>query len=251
MLMFPFIRTLMFIYCFIPTLSMASQKLTLCFEMAEYLPYLDSLNAKKNTKGYLNELITQTGQSLGIEIILKRDSWGRCQRDVLAGSSHGLFAMVATPERVTQYAFPKNALSNPSRYLWKVEYPIFYNKNKPLDLADYPNQLSTGIGAPFGYVVHKILANRKLLTSNNYSVEEGLKLVAQGKLDGYVVETEIGKSVINKLGHIDRVSISEQSILTSFWFVAFSPQFYTENQALVERFWTTLNQHRLSFRAPS
>ena len=248
--MFPLIRTLMFIYCCIPSISMASEKLILCYEMAENLPYLDSLNSEETTKGYFNELIDKTGQSLGIEIIFKRDSWGRCKRNVLDGSFHGLFPMIATPERVNEYAFPKDVLSNPSRYLWKFDYPIFYTKNKPLDLSHYPTRLSTGLGAPFGYVVYDILASKKLLTPLNYSVEEGLNLVAQGQLDGYVVETEVGKRILNELGEQDRVSISEQSFLTSFMEVAFAPQFYKENEDLVERFWTTLNQHRLSYRPP-
>jgi polar amino acid transport system substrate-binding protein len=246
-----FIKTLIFISLFSCSLGFASDKLIFCYELADYPPYIDSLDPTDNTTGYLNELITQTGNSLGIDIVFKRDSWGRCKKKVLEGSYHGLFAMIATPERMVQFAFPQDALSNPSRYLWEVNYPIFYPKSKGLNLASYPNKLSTGIGAPFGYVVHQILANKKLLTPNNYTAEEGLKLVAQGKLDGYVVESEIGKLILEKLGDKDRVGITEETILTSYWFLPFSRQFYQENPELVELFWTTLNKNRLAYHPES
>ncbi|MEP7703141.1 transporter substrate-binding domain-containing protein [Paraglaciecola sp. 25GB23A] len=249
--MLVFIRTLIFISLFSCSLSFASQKLIFCYELADYPPYINSLDPADNTTGYLNELISQTGNSLGIDIVFKRDSWGRCKKKVLDGSYHGLFAMIATPERSAQFAFPQDALSAPSRYLWQVNYPIFYPKSKGLNLSSYPNQFSTGLGAPFGYVVHQILANKKLLTPHNYTAEEGLKLVAQGKLDGYVVESEIGKLILEKLGEIDRVDISEEIILTSYWFLPFSRQFYQENPELVELFWTTLNKNRLAYRPVS
>ena len=106
-----------------------------------------------------------------------------------------------------------------------------------------------GIGAPLGYIVEAWLQRKGWLSPYKFTLDEGLKMVADGKLDGYSVERIIGTYHLQRLALTDKVSVSNDNLLVKNWHIVFNPSFYSQNTPLVEQFWFNLIAARQQLEA--
>jgi len=205
--------------------------LTICHEANSYPPYIFTL--ENNSTGLLVDIIKEAARLASIKLTLCSSPWLRCQKDVQSGQADALFAMVKTPEREKLYVFPPQG---PDLYfLWQAQYPVFIGSDIEFNPKTYkPN---TGFGAPLGYVVTDLLKEKNWLSDYVYTPSEGLRMVALGKLDGYVVERLIGESLLDQLALSNNVQATETSLLNTNWYIPFNHSYYKENRLKVTEFW--------------
>jgi len=209
--------------------------LKICHEENNYPPYI--YQEENVAKGILVDIIKASAKEINISVELYSKPWKRCQQDVISGQAHALFAMIQTGERKQLFAFPsENKLSK--WHLWLAQYPVFTAKGTSFIESKYrPNK---GIGAPLGYVVWKILKNKNWLSPYQYKPIDGLKMLAINKLDGYVVERQIGLHLLKTNNLHSEVVVNQALILQSKWYLPFNKSFYQSEKVLVEKIWSQI-----------
>lgn len=181
----------------------ALEQLSFCHGLQSGQPYIYPDKSKpESLTGILVDLIKATSVEAGIDIKLYKKPWKRCIFDVKHGYADGALAAIWQPEREQWGAFPKTSAGvvAKSHRLWTANYTVFTNKSNSIqwDGRNF-NGITTGIAAPLGYVVFKQLKQKKLLAPNVYSAHKGFQLVAKNRLDGYIIEDYIGRSIIKNL----------------------------------------------------
>lgn len=213
----------------------SKMSLKICHENNYYPPYI--FLEKQDAKGILVDIIDAATKEVNISVELYARPWIRCQQDVISGQAHALFAMVKTEERSQKFAFPpEKKLSD--WYLWLAQYPVFTTKNTLFDATSY--QTEKGIGAPLGYVVWDILKDKGWLSTYQYEPVEGLKMLAIDRLDGYVVERQIGIHLLEKNKLSAKVEVNNKLILQTQWYLPFNKDFYQAEKALVDKIWRNI-----------
>lgn len=217
-----------------------SQNVTVCLEDQLYIPYLDK-NERKETDGSLVNLLSWSAKQAGLDVTLKRQVWGRCLSDIANGKVDAAMAVNYTPERAKVMAFPQGAdLDRPLAYLWRFHYPFFIKKGDAFSFEQYRQQSKYGISSPSHYVSYDMLKRQGLLSPYNYELDSGLQMVAIGRLDAYVVESEIGKSAIGRLGLTEQVIQSKDVLFETYSHIAFSRPFYLKHKQQVDKLWQSL-----------
>ena len=223
---------------------------TFCFEDRNFPPYIFSVPNSEQPKGLMLDLIMMSAKSADIKVKFISKPWLRCQKLVKENKANALFAMIQTSERSQVFAFPKSSHSKQA-YLFKGKYAIFIQKNGPYDLDKtqtpiigkqglnldvYHPIAQFGLSAPLGYVVRKILEKHNVLSSLNLTPLQGLKFVANGKLDGFVIDRLIGMYLIKTLGLDHKLLATEQNLLETKWHAAFNKEFYQMHQNKINAF---------------
>jgi len=221
----------------------------LCHEDQDYRPYIHSSGQLNDSGGLLVEILSLAAQDIENTLTFTTRPWKRCLHETKKGRFDAVFAIIQTPRRAREYAFP----ASPGTYMAKVEYVIFYPRESEIEKADLNGELTTdsgsfdvaryqairtlGLQAPPGYVVHQFLRQQGLSAKFEYDMDSGLKQVALGKLHGYIVERRIGEHAVRRLGVSERIAVSRVVIDKSTWHVAFNNEFYNKNRSLIEAFW--------------
>lgn len=183
--------------------GIASEQLSFCFELQPSQPYIyiDKSKPEKLT-GILFDLIKATSIETGIDIKLYQKPWKRCIYDVSSGYADGILAAIWQPEREEWGLFPKTeeGIVAKEYRLWTGNYLIFTNKSTPVKWdGQRISGVTTGIAAPLGYVVFKQLKQQGLLAPNVYGASKGFQLVAQNRVNAYIIEDFTGRHIIKKL----------------------------------------------------
>ena len=217
------------------------QHIKICYEASHNPPYINSNIDSKTPSGILIDLIQQSAKALDWEITLYTNSWIRCQNDVKEGRAQAIFPMVSTPQRRQEYVFPPVKQAK-NWYMWRGQYPVFTSAEKVFDKDNY--QVKYGIGAPLGYVVWHKLKEKNWLSTHQYQPEEGFKMLALNKLDGYIVDRLVGLNIIKKYNLADTVHINQGPFLDALWYVTFNQEFYQYNQPQIHQFWQAMANMR-------
>lgn len=243
---------------FFNSCSVYATIVTFCYEDRNFPPYIFSTSNNDQPKGLMIDLILLSAKDAGFTVNLISKPWLRCQKLVKQNQANALFAMIQTNERSQIFAFPKNKnLQQP--YLFQGEYAIFIQKDGPFDL-DKTKQLlidenglnldvyypvaKYGLSAPLGYVVRTILKDKNVLSSLNLTPIQGLKFVANGKLDGFVIDRKIGTYLSKELNLEHKLTATKYSLLQTKWHAAFNKEFYQTNQKQINEFWNAFERHR-------
>ena len=232
-----------------PWLSQAGAVFTICYEGAGMAPFISAGSDGSQPVGFLVEMLNTAAAPLDITLRYQQSPWLRCQKMVQQNELNATLAMIWSPERTLLYRFPDQpAVSDQSdRYLWRAEYPVFHPTNKPFVLAQYTPHF--GISAPLGYLIEGWLQQKGWLSPYKFTPDEGLKMVADGKLDGYSVERFIGSYHLQQLELADKVVPSQDNLIVKNWHIVFNPDFYARNKPLVEQFWFNLVAARQQLEA--
>lgn len=232
-----------------PWLSQANAVFTICYEGSGMAPFISAGNDDSQPVGLLVEMLNSAAAPLAITLRYQQAPWLRCQKMVQQNQLNATLAMIWSSERALLYRFPdqQSGTELSERYLWLAQYPVFHPITKPIALAHY--QPEFGISAPLGYIVEDWLKHKGWLSPYKFKLDEGLRMVADGKLDGYSVERLIGMRHLRWLKLEDKVIVSDDNLLVEKWFLVFNQQFYQQNQQLVEQLWQNISSARQSLEA--
>ncbi|MDP5135734.1 transporter substrate-binding domain-containing protein [Rheinheimera baltica] len=228
------------LFVLFPWFSQAKTVFSVCYEGSGMEPFISAGIDGSQPVGFLVEMLNAAAAPLEITLQYQQAPWLRCQKMVQENQLNATLAMIWSPERALLYRFPDQQSSTElsNRYLWQAEYPVLHTVDKPFSLAQYQPQF--GISAPLGYIVEQWLQHKGWLSPYKFTPDEGLKMVAEGKLDGYSVERLIGRYQLQQLGLTDKVAVSDDNLLVKNWHIVFNPDFYANNTELVEQFWFNL-----------
>lgn len=231
------------------TTTALSAEVTVCIENQAYPPVINGTNTvPKDNPGDVVLVAQTAAKHLNIDLGFIRRPWARCLQMASQGKVDGILPSIKTTERSALYRFP----DNDEHFLSKAGYPIFYRisdekaefyealaraKNK--SSVTHP-ELKYGIAAPFGYIAYDLLKELKLLSNHDYSVHKGLEMVANNKLDGYVVINSIGQNKAKELAIDERLTATQFPLLQENLYVVFNKAFYANNKEKIDAFWRQL-----------
>lgn len=231
-----------------------SAEVSICIENEAYPPLINGTHSLPvNNPGHSIKVAQIAAQRAGISLRFVRRPWARCLQMVSHGKINGLLPSIKTEQRNDMYAFP----SDNKLFLNRALYHIFYSVNDQRadfyeELAkskDKPSRLiptlKYGIAAPYGYIAYARLKQLNLLSSHDYTLEQGLKMVAKGKLDGYVVIKSIGEQRAQELGVYSQIKATKSAFLQEQLYIVFNKRFYANNQRRINDFWKNLPIVRL------
>lgn len=234
----------------IPTYaSEAIAQMRFCYEDQEYRPFLVASSDHQTLwgrNGALPDLVIETTRALNIQAEFVNFPWKRCIALLNAGEVDGIFAAIWQKAREAWGVFPKTGQQPDSRYsLWRVQYQVYTHKDSSLtwDGKSFSN-IKTGIAAPLGYIAEQKLKQMGVLSRNSYTPNEGLRLVGLNRLDGFVVESNIGDHIVHDLNIQDEVMTLPTPFMTADWYLPLSHQWVSRQPELAQRFWQKLAEIR-------
>lgn len=226
-------------------------RLRLCYELGGLPPYTSPPpGAQAAEPGLIIELIQQAAYQARLRLDLHQQPWKRCVHEVQQGSSDGLFIAIWQAERDTWGRYPGRDLQRQSpvdsnQRLWRVEYPIIVRPGGALQWdGQHFSGVRQGVGAPLGYATSQRLRELGVLASESLAPAKALRLVATGRLDGYVLEREIGLALIERQELEGQLVFLPKPLLETDWYLPLSHQFYTAHPELAEGFWQALAEQR-------
>lgn len=231
------------------SVSSHAKALRLCHEDQSYPPYIISNEQTTASSGLLIDILEHAASNANIELYFTSLPWKRCQQGVKTGLYDGLFAMIKTPQRENEFAYPENE----KYYLNEVDYVILYKKDSLLHRAEiegklfnfkgefnldyYKKMKQFGLQAPAGYVLEQYIKQHKIAAQVDYDLDLGIHQVAIDRLDGYLVEKRIGLARTAALKQNDIVISSQGIIKRTYWYLPFNQAFFKQNKADVMHFW--------------
>lgn len=222
---------------------------TLCIEEADYTPFLIG-SAGATRHGVLPELISRAAAEQHKTLKIVSFPWKRCIDMLSKGQVDALAATIWLPERDSWGAFPKQpgqpqAAPDRSLRLWDVEYPIFVPQQGTLSYngTDFSG-IRNGLSAPPGYVAWLRLKDAGVLYDGVLLPSAGLNLVALNRLDGYVVERNIGQHLLRTLSIEGKVRTLPQVFEKADWYLIFSHQFQAKHGPLTQSIWQSIARLR-------
>lgn len=235
----------------IPACAENWPRLRLCYELGGLPPYTSPPDgAPLEQPGLIIELIQQAAYQARLRLDLHQQPWKRCVHEVQRGTSDGLFIAVWQADRDAWGRYPgrdpqRQSPVDTNQRLWRVEYPIIVRTGSALQ---WDGQRFTGvqhgIGAPLGYATSQRLRELGVLSSESLAQAKALRLVAAGRLDGYVLEREIALALIDSLQLKGQLMFLPQPLLETNWYLPLSHQFYATHPELAEGLWQALSAQR-------
>ncbi|REL28366.1 hypothetical protein DXX93_18550 [Thalassotalea euphylliae] len=215
-------------------------QMTVCIDDQLYIPYFDK-DERMGDDGKVIELIQWSAEQNNLVLKVLRKSWPRCLAEIASDKVDAIMAAIYTPERAELMAFPDGAAqANPDIYLLRLRYPFFVRKGSDFRLRDYQRQSGFGINAPREYIAHQMLAHMELLSAYDYTLENGLKMVAAGRLDAYVVESASGHYAVERLALEQQLQATSEILMERYTHIPVSRQFYRHYKPQVDSFWRDL-----------
>lgn len=226
-------------------------RLRLCYELGGLPPYTRSpAETSTEAPGLIIELIQQAAYQAKLRVDLHQQPWKRCVHEVQQGGSDGLFIAVWQADRDLWGRYPgrnpqQQSTVDANRRLWRVQYPIIVRPGSTLRWdGQHFAGVRHGVGAPLGYATSQRLRELGVLASESLPQAAALKLVAAGRLDGYVLEREIALELIERLQLQEQLMFLPQPLLETDWYLPLSHQFYSAYPELAEDFWRALTAQR-------
>lgn len=229
--------------------------LRLCHELEDLPPYISSNESNRDLPqpGLVLELIERAARHAQVQVQMHRQPWMRCMHEVQAGTSDGAFVAVWQADRDVWGQFPGRDLQrqkpvDPYYRLWRVDYPIIVRKDSALQWDGQRFQgLTYKLSSPLGYAARQHLEDLGALNTTSLTPAKALKLVARGRLDGYVLERHVGQELIQRLQLGEQLELLPLPLFNDDWYLPLSHQFYQRYPEVAERFWQALAMQREAF----
>lgn len=187
----------------------------------------------------IKDAVTHAAKTMGHQTNFVEQPWRRCIQMAQNNIADVLMASVWSQERsqLMQYPLNENGQADPKRRVWVSYYSIFTAQGSPLTWdGESFGGIKHGIGGPPGYVITEQLQALGVLNKQVNSAQEGFKLVAHGRLDGFAVERSIGYSHIDAMQLHDKVVEMPSAFSQQDLYVPLSNEFYQENPSRGELF---------------
>lgn len=234
---------------FVSILAVANeQAYTLCYEDQNFPPFLlgtEPVNADQ-PGGIVVDYVRLAAHNQGMEVQFVRLPWKRCQQAVRSGEVDGLFVFIYSEERDLWAQFPKTNGKPDDRYTHLSTYRIFVRNDSDLTWnGETFSPTNATVQSVPGYVADKKLQNMGYSPVTSLQPIEGLPLIESNRLDGYVIDDLIGRSLLLSLGLSSSITALDVPFMTDPWYVVFSKQRYAKNAQEIEMFWNSLRTIRL------
>lgn len=223
--------------------------LRVCHENQNYPPYLSATlstdSDSQHKQGLLADLLNASAQQLDIEIKYISAPWKRCILFMKTGSVDALLSAVHDPSREAWGVYPRQGGQiDHSRRLWTVHYRLYHHQTSPLTWnGERLSHNSLGVDAPPGYKIHKRLKEMGALPELSHLPEHGFRMLQHKRLDGYVLEEETAKQLIQREG-MDKIVPAQKVFLEEDIFLPFSHHWFSEHPQLADQLWNTLAAQR-------
>ena len=223
--------------------------LRLCYEVDEGMPFV--ADAHQQPPGLLLELVMAAAEQAEIKLEFQRLPWKLCIYQLQNGQSDGVFPAIWQADRDAWGQFPGRDVTlgrqaDHNYRLWQGNYHVITRSNSPLKWDGQRfSGLQHGLTAPLGYVAtQRLHALGGLSTSAPHAPERALKLVALGRLDGYILEHLIGTAYLRRLALQDDLIFLPQPFLQADWHLPLSHTFFRQHPDLAQHFWNALRTQR-------
>ena len=233
---------LMFISIDLPLPVQAADQVRVCVEDETFAPYHFGKAAKvrMDNLGYLVDVAKHGIESAGLTLTLIVRPWKRCLDLLEHNEVDGTMVSVYLPERERFARFPKTATGkiDPDLSVRQVNYGVF----RGVDARFYYSErgFSTSklrIGAPLGYVAINHLEDHGIEKIMPIEPERGLIKTAEGQLDGYIIETNIGINMLSKMNLDDRIVLLDTPLFSADWYFIMSYRFHDTDQDRAYMIW--------------
>ena len=220
--------------------------LKVCQDEKAYPPFQlsDSVITKTGRYGIIKTKINKAAVNSELRIEYIKRPWRRCTLMFREGRVDALLAAGWNQKRKGWGVFPRTSDGklNLGQRLLRVRYYIFTHKDSIIswDGVQFKN-LKTGIYAPEGYVVTKILRNHNALADSSSEPLRVIDVVAKERIDGFVSTERFGNYYIEKKGLTHKIKTLKEPLLIMDWYTPVSHKFYKNNKNIVQRFWMNLN----------
>lgn len=190
--------------------------------------------------------------SIGVTVKTIRRPWRRCQYDMHAGNVDAILPVIWHPGRDAWGVFPKrpDGSLNRTARLWSASYQVFSYQGSLLEWdGSHFSGVSYGVSAPLGHVSYAILKQLDVSSEEAYDLKTGFQLLALKRLDGYVMESLVGQSIINANGWQGMITVLDRPFSAADWYLPLSHDFVEHQPQLSQRIWWALGKARESSRA--
>lgn len=222
--------------------------LRLCYESSPFSPYLNGSQQvpARNPGLILEHLVMPAAREAGLELELHGLPTKRCILEVQQNRTDALLASIWQPEREQWGRFPGEPGKVDRRYrLWQAEFAIIVSPDSPLTWDGQRFQhMRHGLSAPLGFVIHKRLEQLGVLYPGSLSQESALRMIPQGRLDGFVIERLVALDLIGRSERPEQYRLLPQAFMRDDWYIPFSHGFHRQHPQRVERFWQALAERR-------
>ncbi len=218
--------------------ALANEVFRLCTTSASNLPFMAGVNREADSlTGILDEITIQALDRVGLLAKRVYRPWNRCLFMLRSGEADGMVGVSWTPERAQWLHYP----ADKSHYVWQGNYSVFVRKGSSLRWnGERFSGVRSKLSAPLGYVVAERLKSMGLLVSGHIPPERGMVMVAHNRLDGYVVEENIGWAFVRQIKLQYSLDVLPQYFARIPWYLPLSADFYSNYPQLSERLWDSL-----------
>ncbi|MEH6631767.1 MAG: transporter substrate-binding domain-containing protein [Halopseudomonas aestusnigri] len=226
-----------------------------CSEKQSYPPfglgYGDTY--PKENPGILVEILAMAGKQLSLKTQHIRRPWKRCMKLLEQNQVDSVFASIYLKERENIGRYPLKiesinspAVPDPNRRLVRVSYSLFKKKDSPFNWNGYSfSNMTRSIGAPLGYVVvKKLREDHGIEATTVHTASKGFRHVADGHLDAYIIESNIGQNLISDLNLGNSLMEIKVPFAQYDWYLMISHGFYNKNPKVSEKLWDEIGEYR-------
>ncbi|MCX7653567.1 MAG: transporter substrate-binding domain-containing protein [Fervidobacterium sp.] len=171
-------------------------------------------------KGFDVETVSQVFKNLGFKVTFKTLPWERCLEVMKIRAYDGIMSLRISDERKEYLLFPDEPLSTGIDVLFKLK-----DRNIPFEaLETIPKD--TVCGYTRGYAYGDWFWNAPFVKEPVDDDVTGFRLLKKGRLDLFVCNLAVGKSLIKDLGMEKEVVYSKNFSGKMIYYIAFSKNFH-------------------------
>ncbi len=233
----------------LPVMSFAATTITLTYENVDSFPW-----NMKNGSGVDLILLKMVDEALP-EVSFKytQAPWKRCLNNIETGESEGCFT-ASYKEKRLQYGFYPGTHTggkvDPALRLHSSSYSLYVLKESKIDVTGNMTieGLTGKVAAPSGYSIGDDLAKAgyKIDSGATNTANNFRKLVA-GRVDAVAGLTLNGDNIIKKNSeYAGAIKAIKTPLVDKPYYLMFSKQFISSNQALAEKIWQKIAELRES-----
>ncbi|WP_159084649.1 substrate-binding periplasmic protein [Dongshaea marina] len=244
-------RSALFLLLLGTSTAHAGQEVRICYESAEHKPFMMGQGERiPSPPGILIDLISMAFEGSELEPRYFRRPWKRCMREVRENRMDGFFATIWTAERDKWAVYPRTAKGKVDRrlFLWDVTYPVYVKRGSTLNWDGKSfTGLKVGIGSPPGYVATQRLKKMQVYARHIHlpDAERGLRMVAMGRIDGYVLNRITARGLLPELQLESELTTLDPPFMQSLVYLAFSKEFSQHRAGKLREIWENLRRVRL------
>ena len=216
---------------------------TLCYEDQPVPPFIVPFNGSIHElgNGIVMDYINLAANAVDMTVEYQSYPWKRCQLSLKNGSVDGAFVFVHDADRDNWAVFPKTDGKPDDRFVYLSQYVFFVGKETTLTWDGTAlTPADALVQSVPGYVAESRLITMGFNPVVSLQPKEALPLVANGRLDGFVMDSVVGQTLVDQLGLTSKITTLPLPFMVQPWYVVFSKQHYREEAETIEAFWTAL-----------